>query len=763
MAADSSLPDNPSARTVQEGGPVRLADLAQAAVLLESGRLDEHQLSLAVRYWSASGDFSLAEQLARQGMLTVEEGRDLATQAEAYLRRTGGNSGAPDDPGATAGWTDNGPDYFQRLSRLLSSGSAPPPTENEEGRQVNTRFTLVRKLGQGGLGRVWLARDENLRRKVALKELIVRSPRSEAVLRRFQREAEITGQLEHPNIVSIYQYGEDIASGRAFYAMRFVGKKTLQDAIQEYHEKREYGMDVRMELHRLLSAFLTVCQAIGYAHSCGVIHRDLKPENIALDSFGQVIVLDWGLAKALEDGDHPDLAGLEESGADRTVAGQVLGTPLYMAPEQAAGKLDEIDERTDIFGLGAILFAILTGYAPHERSHSSLSTSSKVSELYAAIANTPTPRVLDHFPGADPALASICDKAMAKRRYARYDNAGLLAEDVQRWMAGESVSSYREPFGLRVGHWIGQHRRLSQVLAVAAITLLMTGITLAVMAHQQHLAERTHHFRDMAGQARQLAAQLESAAQGHARQTRFMADVPPIKGIQQSRGGQPDAEDEDVWRNRLEQIYLGLLRNDADNLAATFLSVDAMGKGKGIVRVIRHAVELDRVVVVPKSRLAEYEAEGFVQSVSQLQPGEVRLECVPRKPGGSGQRRSLALRSGTPVYDDAAGGLFGAVVIEADLGERCRRLLAGLKGGAFDVFVTDGAGKVLLSRRGEGRLENDGGGADIAAHVPGLEGFFAEAEARFRSDQRTFVALRVPLDPTHPAGVVGIVFRAAEN
>ena len=178
--------------------------------------------------------------------------------------------------------------------------------------------------------------------------------------------------------------------------MRFLGKQTLQDAITEYHERRDEGDDDPMLPRHLLTSFVSVCQAIGHAHSRNVIHRDLKPENIAVDSFGQVIVIDWGLAKVLDEampGDNiADATLMDNSDGERTIAGQVLGSPLYMAPEQAAGRIDEVDERTDIYGLGAILFSILTGYAPHEQSQAS-SGSTTTRDLITAIASGPTPRV----------------------------------------------------------------------------------------------------------------------------------------------------------------------------------------------------------------------------------------------------------------------------------------------------------------------------------------------------------------------------------
>ena len=269
-----------------------------------------------------------------------------------------------------------------------------------DARQLESRYSLIRKIGQGGLGDVWLARDERLKRNVAIKEMNRSAIRSEKAWLRFNREAEITGQLEHPNVVPLYQSCTDPATDEPFYAMRFVGKRTLADAIAEYHERCNIGTCDPLILHRLLTAFLDVCQAIAYAHSRGVIHRDLKPGNVALDNFGQVIVLDWGLAKLIDDGElGVQLSGenqVSDSVLAETMAGEAIGTPLYMAPEQAAGDLNAIDHKTDIYGLGAIMFAILTGYPPHEKSSHSENGHLPIEQVLKVIAKNETPSPRDY-------------------------------------------------------------------------------------------------------------------------------------------------------------------------------------------------------------------------------------------------------------------------------------------------------------------------------------------------------------------------------
>ena len=177
--------------------------------------------------------------------------------------------------------------------------------EGAENRQLTSHFRIQRPLGAGAQENVWLARNEKLKRSVALKEMNTEAAGFPRAWQRFFREAETTGYLERPNVVRLYQFGTDPVTGRPFYTIRFAGKRTLAEAIEEYHDRRVAREETSMDLHKLLTAFLVVCRAVTYAHSRGVIHRDLKPENVALDSFGQVVVLDWRLARITRSMPHP--------------------------------------------------------------------------------------------------------------------------------------------------------------------------------------------------------------------------------------------------------------------------------------------------------------------------------------------------------------------------------------------------------------------------------------------------------------------------
>ncbi len=310
-------------------------DIALAATALRSGVLTERQLANALGSWTIHGSVSLAEHLVTIGLLNEAARQQLSGQASSYLescRASGsGGSGSPSESVLTS--TLDSIDPSGKIARLMGirAAAGKGAVESADRRSALLGYRLVRKIGQGGLGRVWLAFDENLKRHVAIKEISGRD--NPAVLERFRREAKITGQLEHPGIVPIYQLGDDQQTGEAFYAMRFLGKSTLHDSIMEYHERRSEGDEDPMLIRQLLTDFVNVCQAIGHAHSRKVIHRDLKPENIAIDSFGQVIVIDWGIAKVIDE--HSSIESVSDldigtSNGQSTMQGQILGTPLYM-------------------------------------------------------------------------------------------------------------------------------------------------------------------------------------------------------------------------------------------------------------------------------------------------------------------------------------------------------------------------------------------------------------------------------------------------
>jgi serine/threonine-protein kinase len=387
---------------------------------------------------------------------------DLAGPLEAEIAKLRAWRRAAAAPAGTPEWQ----------SPPESSGDAPAaapgpplPTAAFDGR----RFRPTAYVTSGGMGDVFKANDGEFGREVALK--CIRDDRAddEAAQDRFEREAEITGRLEHPGIVPIYSKGRD-AAGRPYYGMRFVRGRTFEDAVAAF-QALPPGRDRDLALRQLLTRFVAVCQTVAYAHSRGVIHRDLKPQNIMLGPYGETLVLDWGLAKVVgRAGPHRTDAETTmpppSSGdtAEATLTGHAIGTPAYMSPEQANGQWDDVDQATDVFALGAVLYRLLTGRPPYQ---------GKNAKRDARECEFPPPRaVRPHVPAA---LAAVCLKAMARKPKDRYTTAQELAADVERWLADEPVAAWREPLGARARRWVRKHARLATGMG-AALAVSMAGL-----------------------------------------------------------------------------------------------------------------------------------------------------------------------------------------------------------------------------------------------------------------------------------------------
>jgi serine/threonine protein kinase len=249
-------------------------------------------------------------------------------------------------------------------------GPSPPATERPA--PTSGRYQPVRLHAEGGLGVVFEAEDTELHRTVALKRMKERFHQDADLRHRFLQEAEITGRLEHPGVVPVYGMGQD-AEGQPCYAMRFIQGETLQQALHRFHAEDLPGRDPserNLALRQLLTRFVAVCNTVGYAHSRGILHRDLKPSNVMLGKYGETLVVDWGLAKPFDRDESARASGEETltpvTGSDSSVTqyGQAMGTPAYMSPEQAEGRWDVVGPASDVYSLGAILYAVLAGRPP---------------------------------------------------------------------------------------------------------------------------------------------------------------------------------------------------------------------------------------------------------------------------------------------------------------------------------------------------------------------------------------------------------------
>jgi len=306
-----------------------------------------------------------------------------------------------------------------------------------------TRYRLLRRLGQGGMGTVYLAEDEDLGREVALKVLFLLDAAGEAA-RHLLAEARLLARLEHPNIVPIHDVGT-LPDGRVFYVMTYVRGKRL-DAWWAGTPSRP--------VH--LRLFQKICDAVEFANARGIVHRDLKPENVMVGPFGEALVMDWGVAKVRD---------ASEAG------GAVVGTPAYMAPEQARGDVQGIDARTDVYALGAILYYLLSGRPPYDAS-----TGASVLEV---ISRRPPRPLREVDPAIPRPLQAICSRAMAREPRERYATAREISEDIDRFLDRLPVRAHRETPLERASRFVDRNRVL--VYLVAAY-LVMRAIVVMVTA-----------------------------------------------------------------------------------------------------------------------------------------------------------------------------------------------------------------------------------------------------------------------------------------
>jgi tetratricopeptide (TPR) repeat protein len=310
---------------------------------------------------------------------------------------------------------------------------APSPILKPVAERNTGRYQVLGEIARGGVGVVLKGHDVDLGRDVAMKVLRDEHAKNSDVVQRFVEEAQIGGQLQHPGIVPVYELGarED---GRPYFAMKLVKGRTLSALLAE-------RKDVAADRAKFVSDFERVCQTVAYAHSRGVIHRDIKPSNVMVGAFGEVQVVDWGLAKVLRQGGVADerrakpapevsVIATVRTGSvgSESVVGSVLGTPAYMPPEQARGMVDSLDEKSDVFSLGAVLCEILTGKPPYACDSTRLLQAAAKAELDDAFAR------LDAC-GADEKLVRICKGCLAAARGARPSNAGELAEQLATYLA----------------------------------------------------------------------------------------------------------------------------------------------------------------------------------------------------------------------------------------------------------------------------------------------------------------------------------------
>jgi serine/threonine protein kinase/WD40 repeat protein len=526
-------------------------NLLTGVIALQNQLITHDQLVAGLQAWFLEKEIPLAEHLVRLGSITTQQRHELEMLVNVNLRLHGNDLnksmasfssigsalatkleqlGDPDVNAMLSHWqaAHEGMSWDQGMATSAEAAAERAPTGTvrmgkpaEHGRVVG-RFKILKHHARGGLGDVWIAQDLELGRKVAFKEIQDDKADYQTYRSRFVREAEVTSALEHPGIVPIYGMGQ-FANGRPYYAMRFLDSKTLFDEIDQFHLERVDPVlklsptELNLRLRRLLQRFIDICEAMDYAHTCGVLHRDLKPQNIMIGRYGETMVVDWGLAKVLsntpetpqvtaadpESAALPDHATPVQSGDqdsnDATQHGSTIGTVLYMSPEQAHGRHDELKPTSDVFSLGAILYEILTGTTLYTGTYDQVLQAAKE-------ANFKSPR--RHDSQIAKPLEAICLKALHKEASQRYATAKLLAKDVESYLADEPTIAQKETWLVASSRWIRKNKKFATSLAASLILTIIFSLMAATLIANNNALEaeaQAEAFHNNLSQATNLA------------------------------------------------------------------------------------------------------------------------------------------------------------------------------------------------------------------------------------------------------------------
>ena len=534
FSTDNQVADPSSDDDDQLGNSPADRNLLLGVLALQAGVLTQEQLVSAMQAWTLAKATSLGAILVQQDVVSESQRNELQQMVASHVRlhqndatKALGNLSSIHDVTVSLQQQITDDDMQTSLNHFCAtmtsdadpiSGPRAAPVVRSSGTKSSSRedsrFRIIRPHARGGLGEVFLAKDEELNREVALKEIQTQFADRVDSRSRFVLEAEVTGGLEHPGIVPVYGLGQ-YADGRPYYAMRFIKGDSLKDAIRTFHDNKTLDNSERtLQLRQMLGRFIDVCQAISYSHSRGVLHRDLKPGNIMLGKYGETLVVDWGLAKIAgrdESTTTPEEQTLQphSGSAAPTVMGGAIGTPAYMPPEQAAGKLDELGPASDVYSLGATLYHLLAGHSAFEGK-----------DLVTTLQNVkdgsfPPPRAQN----ADipKAIEAVCLKAMSVKPIDRYGSPTGLANDVERFLADEPVSAFKEPVVQRARRWVRKHPTFT---AATAATVLISavgaaGFSSVVAGKNQELQNKNAQLvvaNDRATKQRKLALANEQAA-----------------------------------------------------------------------------------------------------------------------------------------------------------------------------------------------------------------------------------------------------------
>ncbi len=685
-------------------GDAELADR-----LVASGRLTPAQLQWCLeqqRLRGGASTVSLRDILRERGVLAAGE-------SDATLVTPG--------PGAEAG-----ADAPASAPPSGTSRSEPPElaaASSDPGRRLG-RYVLLAELGRGGMGVVHRGWDAELRRLVAIKMILDPGRAGPEAIARFRREAQATARLRHPGIIAVHEVGEHRTDGRVcpFLVMDFVDGATL-DAVLEQE---------RPPPRRIAEIIRAVADALGHAHDLGIIHRDIKPQNVMIDRAGRPLVMDFGLAR--------DATETHEL----TRTGQLLGTPSYMAPEQAGASRGAHGPATDVYALGAVLYRALTGRVPFEAPNA-------MGIIKKVLFDDPTPpRQLD--PSIHVDLETIALRCLEKEPARRYPIGGEVRDELDRFLRGEAI--HARPIGRRerAGRWVRRHRLTSAALAAVLVALVTAPVAAVALARR---ATRRERARLVAAAGAEADAALATFRQTAAREERADAPDALIAGGLEAleaagRLAMLAPADPEARRRRFDAaMLLGEVARDAEqwSVAVTAFSVAAGAAGEadpdGLARaeaaladaeagrgriLEEHRAEVEAILAAARrSGLADREEyqDALFRITSLREPQTVALLVAALDAESATLRaaRADALRAARPTPDEARAGLAPITGLEDALA----RLDALAPGESLDATAAEAiaaASRRLVER--EGREASLG----IDRHETSARALLASAQER---------------------------------
>jgi len=749
-------------------------DLLFGLLALQNGLIDQGALFAAFAAWTRDKSRPLADHLVALGHLDAARRAAVEAIAGVHVQALGGDiekslavlavGRSTRESLASAG----GPDVEATLGHV---GSAHPSTRDDDDDPDRTgsvsvgsatsegqRFRILRPHARGGLGAVFVALDSELDREVALKQILDDRADDPTSQIRFLMEAQITGGLEHPGIVPVYGLGA-YGDGRPYYAMRFIRGDSLKEAIDQFHGGSKAGAlpagptGLRdLALRKLLRRFMDVCNAIDYAHSRGVIHRDIKPANIIVGRHGETLVVDWGLAKPMgrvepgTDSGERVLMPSSASGSAETLPGSALGTPAYMSPEQAAGQLERLGPRSDVYSLGATLYCLLTGQPPF---------AGDVVDVIRAVQKGEfrPPRQLDA--SIDPALEAICLQAMVHKPDDRYASSRALADDLDRWMADEPVTAWREPLARRARRWARRNRTAVTAAAVALVAGVV-GLSAVLAVQTRAKAELAASLNRETNANMALAASNAEITRSRAAvQARYDLAVEAIKTFHTGV-----SEDFLLKQEQFKEVRDRLLKSASDfygKLGALLGKETDLDSRRALWQANYELAELTGKVGKPEDALA---AHRQVLSAREALAAEIPAEPKIKADVGRSLTAVAGLLRSTGQTKEAEATYRKAETLLAELGPttaaaratlaNCRSRLGGL---LYSMGRDDEALSVYRLARAEQEALAAAPGAtaesqrDLATTIDGVAylladtGKSSEAEAEFRKEQALFQKL----------------------